>query len=264
VLTAAIVGAELSRKDTPHLPLTVSEVAAEAERCVRAGASVIHLHARTDDGQNTQSSERFGELIDAIRKRVDCVIQVTTGGAVGMSVAERAGPLACKPEMATLNCGSVNFGNDVFINTRVQIRDLCTQIMAAGIVSELECYDLAHVEEALALAKEGLLRGPLHFQFVLGVAGALSAKEGHVEYLRAMLPAGATWAIAAVGRHQKPMTEYAIRHGGHARLGIEDNIYMEKGVLAEGSAPLVQRAADFAKSIGREIATPEQVRAMLK
>jgi 3-keto-5-aminohexanoate cleavage enzyme len=262
ILTAAIVGAELTRDQTPHLPLTPDEIAAEAARCVDAGAAVIHLHVRTDDGKNTQSAERFARVIDAIRKRCECVIQTSTGGALGMSLEERAGPLACRPEMATLNCGTVNFGDDVFINTRPEIRRLAAAMREAGVVPELECYEVGHVEEALALAAEGAVSQPLHFQFVLGVRGAMPAREDAVHYLRSLLPAGSTWGVAAVGRAQQPMTELAIRLGGHARVGLEDNIYWSKGVLAEGSAPFVARAASFARSIGREPVDASRVRAL--
>src|ERR1700722_19972451 len=149
VLTAAIVGAEVTRAQTPHLPITAREIADEAARCREAGASVIHLHVRNDDGTPTQSRERFGEAIAAIRAKTDCIIQPSTGGAVGMSIDERAGPLAHEPEMATLNCGSVNFGDDVFVNTRPQIRELAKRIRAAGSIPELECYEVGHVEEAV-------------------------------------------------------------------------------------------------------------------
>ena len=260
VLTAAIVGAEVTRAQTPHLPITPREIADEAARCREAGAAVIHLHVRNDDGSPTQSAERFAETLEAIRKKTDCIIQTSTGGAVGMSIAERAGPLACKPEMATLNCGTINFGEDVFVNTRPQIRDLAARIKAAGSVAELECYDVGHVEEAVRLLEEGAIGAPLHFQFVLGIPGGIGAREEHVTYLRSLLPAGATWAVAAVGRHQQPMTELAMRSGGHARVGLEDNIYLSKGVLAEGSAPLVSRAAAYAKSVGRVLLEPEQAR----
>ena len=263
VLTAAIVGAEITRAQTPHLPITAREIADEAARCREAGAAVIHLHVRNDDGTPTQSRERFAEAIDAIRAKTDCIIQTSTGGAVGMSIDERAQPLSCRPEMATLNCGSVNFGDDVFINTRPQIKDLAKRLREAGSVAELECYDVGHVEEALALARDGVIVAPLHFQFVLGIAGAIGASEANVSYLRSLLPAGATWAIAAVGRHQQPMTELAIRSGGHARVGLEDNIYLSKGVLAEGSAPLVARAAAYGRSIGRAPVDPGRARALL-
>ncbi|MGD0524142.1 MAG: 3-keto-5-aminohexanoate cleavage protein [Polyangiaceae bacterium] len=263
VLTAAIVGAELTRAQTPHLPITPQEVADEAARCREAGAAVIHLHVRAADGSNTQSSARFLEVIDAIRKKCDCIIQPTTGGAVGMSIDERSGPLACKPEMATLNCGTINFGDDVFVNSRPEIRQLAARLREAGAMPELECYEVGHVEEALSLAAEGVIAKPLHFQFVLGVKGAIPAREDVVHYLRSLVPADATWAVAATGRAQQPMTELAMRLGGHARVGLEDNIYLSKGVLSEGSAPLVARAAAYARSIGRAPVDPQRARQLL-
>jgi 3-keto-5-aminohexanoate cleavage enzyme len=263
VLTAAIVGAEITRAQTPHLPITAREIADEAARCREAGASVIHLHVRNDDGTPTQSRERFGEAIAAIRAKTDCIIQPSTGGAVGMSIEHRAEPLDHKPEMATLNCGSVNFGDDVFVNTRPQIRELAKRIRAAGSIPELECYEVGHVEEAVLLAKEGAIKSPLHFQFVLGIAGGIGATAANIQFLRTLLPEGASWAVAAVGRYQQPMTELAMSLGGHARVGLEDNIYLSKGVLAEGSAPLVARAAAYARSIGRKPLEPTAARKLL-
>jgi 3-keto-5-aminohexanoate cleavage enzyme len=263
ILTAALVGAEVTRAHTPYLPLTPAEVADEAARCREAGAAVLHLHARNDDGTSTQSADRFGEILTRVREKTDCILQVTTGGAVGMSLEERAGSLKCSPEMATLNCGTINFGDDVFVNTRKDIRDLAARIRASGAVAELECYEVGHIDEALTLHKEGLLGTPLHFQFVLGVPGAAAAREELVPFMARMLPAGSTWGVAAVGRYQRPMTELAMRLGGHARVGLEDNIYLEKGVLAEGSAPLVARAAAYGRSIGRQVTTPDEARRLL-
>ncbi len=262
VLTAAIVGAEVTRADTPHLPITAEEIADEAARCRDAGASVIHLHVRTADGRASQSTELFQAAIDAIRRKTDVVVQTSTGGAVGMGVDERAQPLGCRPEMATLNCGTINFGNDVFANARPLIRDLAKRIREAGSVPELECYEVGHVDEALSLLAEGLLSPPLHFQFVLGVPGGIGARPETLRFLVSQIPSGSTWGVAAVGRHQKPMTELAMTLGGHARVGLEDNIYLTKGVLAEGSAPLVARAAAFAKTLGREVVTPDRARAI--
>jgi len=263
ILTAAIVGAEVTRAQTKYLPITPQEIADEAARCREAGAAVIHLHVRNDDGSNTQSKERYAEVLEAIRKKTDCIVQTTTGGAVGMPIEERAGPLACKPEMATLNCGTINFGDDVFVNSRPDIRKLAKLIREAGSIPELECYEVGHVEEALALFREEHIQAPLHFQFVLGVAGGIGAREENVHYLRSLVPPEATWGVAAVGRHQVPMTELAMRLGGHARVGLEDNIYLSKGVLSEGSAPLVARAAAFARDIGRTPADPTRARQLL-
>jgi 3-keto-5-aminohexanoate cleavage enzyme len=263
ILTAAIVGAEVTRESTPHLPITAAEIADEAARCREAGASVIHLHVRTADGKPSQSTQLFQAAIDAIRKKTDVIVQTSTGGAVGMGVDERAQPLACKPEMATLNCGTINFGDEIFENPRPLIRDLARRIRESGSIPELECYEAGHVDEAMSLVKEGLLGGPLHFQFVLGVAGAIAAREDVLRYLVSLVPEGATWGVAAVGRHQKPMTELGIAMGGHARVGLEDNIYLEKGVLAEGSAPLVARAAEYAREVGRVVVDPERARKLL-
>jgi 3-keto-5-aminohexanoate cleavage enzyme len=263
ILTAAIVGAELTRERTPYLPLTPREIADEAARCRDAGAAIIHLHVRDEGGKNTQSSDRYAEVIDRIRARCDCIVQPSTGGAIGMGVDERAGPLACKPEMATLNCGTINFGDDVFVNSRPDIRRLAKKIREAGTAPELECYEIGHIEEALALAAEGVIAKPLHFQLVLGVKGAIGARDEVVHFMRSLLPRDATWGVAAIGRYEQPMTELAMRLGGHARVGLEDNIFGSKGILSEGSAPLVARAAAYARSIGRPAADPARARQML-
>lgn len=264
MLTAAIVGAEITRAQTPHLPITAREIADEAARCADAGAAVIHLHVRKPDGSPSQSAELFGEAIEAIRAKTDVVVQVSTGGAVGMALEERLGGLACRPDMATLNCGTMNFGDDVFVNTRPQVRDLAGRIAASGAVVELECYEIGHLDEGLGLARAGLLPSPLHVQFVLGVPGGAGAREAVLRFLVSELPPGSHWGCAAVGRHQRPMTELALRLGGNARVGLEDNIYLEKGVLAEGSAPLVERAAAYARSLGREPVSPARARQILR
>ena len=263
VLTAAIVGAEVTREQTPHVPITAEEIAAEAARCRDAGAAVIHLHAREPDGTATQSRERFQEAIDAIRARTDVVIQVSTGGAVGMTPEERVQPLACKPDMATLNCGSVNFGDEIFENARPVMREIARLIAKAGVVPELEIYEIGHLDNAALLAKEGLIAAPFHVQFVLGIPGAAGARPEVLRFLVSQLPPESTWGVAAVGRHQMPMAELATELGGFVRVGLEDNIYIDKGVLSEGSAPLVARAAAIARSRGREPVTPARAREIL-
>jgi 3-keto-5-aminohexanoate cleavage enzyme len=266
ILTAAIVGAETTRAQTPYLPLTAEEIGEEAKRCREAGIAVIHLHAREADGTPTQSKQRFAEFIEAIRARTDVIIQTSTGGAVGMSIAERCQPLELKPEMATLNIATMNFGDDVFENRRGDVEQVATWIRERGITPEIEIYDAGHLDAARALVAKKLLAPPLHFQFVLGVPGGLGATPRALEYLvgeLATFPEGTTWAVAAVGRHQLPMAELAIRMGGHARIGLEDNIYLDKGVLAKGSADLAERAASFARAAGREIATPDVARRLL-
>jgi 3-keto-5-aminohexanoate cleavage enzyme len=271
VITAAIVGAETMRAQNPHVPYTADELAAEAERCAKAGAAVIHLHVRDDEGRASQEGARFRQAIRAIRARTDVVIQTSTGGAVGMSVAERAGPLECTgadaPEMASLNVGTINFGDDVFMNKAGDTVDMARRIAAHGAVPEIEIYDAGHLDIAAELLTKGLVTPPLHLQFVLGVRGALSASERNLELLiermQALLPDGCSWGVAGIGRHQLPMAALAAMWGGNARVGLEDNIYLDKGVLAEGSAPLVARAVELCERHGRAVATAAQARELL-
>ncbi len=267
IITAAIVGAEVMRKDTPHIPYTPEEIAEDAVRCCEAGASIVHLHAREPDGAPSQKAELFGQAIALIRKRCDIIVQTSTGGAVGMSVDERCGPLTLtgelKPEMATLTTGTVNFGEDVFMNARPMVREIAKRIRAIGIKPEFEIFDAGMVDEAKYLHKEGLVEFPGHWDFVLGVPGALGARPDALDYLRSQLPEGATWTCAAMGRHQLPFVELVAERGGNSRVGMEDNIYVSKGVLAKGSFELVQKAVELAKGKGREIATPKQARELL-
>ncbi len=271
IITAAIVGAETTRAQTPHLPLTPDEIGEEARRCADAGASVIHLHARESDGTPTQSAERFGEFIRAIRAHTDIVVQTSTGGAVGMSIDERCGPLALegdvRPDMATLNIATMNFGDDVFVNTRPDVVSVAERIRARALIPELEIYDVGHLDAARWLVRNGHVGEPLHFQFVLGVPGGIAATERALDVLVDELgvdfPSEKTWGVAAVGRHQMPMVDAALRRGGHVRVGLEDNIYLDKGVLANGSAPLVERAAERAAAVGRPVASITEARALL-
>ncbi len=268
VITAALVGAEVTRKDTPHLPISAEEIGIEAAKCREAGAAMVHIHVRKPDGTPSQDTELFRAAIREIRKRCDIIVQTSTGGAVGMSVDERCGPLKLtgedRPDMATLSTGTVNFGEDVFWNPRPLVRDIARRIRELGIRPEIECFDVGMIDEARYLAKEGLVELPAHFDFVLGVPGALAARPEALDFMIASLPEGSTWTCAGVGRHQLPFVELSAERGGNARVGLEDNIYLSKGVLAKGSFELVQDAVRRAKEKGREIATPQQAREILR
>lgn len=266
IITAAICGAETTREMTPHLPVTAEELGEEALRCRQAGAAVIHLHVRRDDGTPTQDRALFQRAIDAIRRRCDVIVQTSTGGAVGMGVEERAQPLECAPppDMATLNAGSLNFGDDVFLNPFPLVREFARRMRAKGIGYELECYDVGHVEACLRLAQEGVISLPAHFDFVLGVRGGIQASEENLRFLVGKLPAGCTFNVAGVGRHQLPMAELSLRLGGHARCGLEDNIYLSRGVLARGSYELVAAVAELARGAGRPLASPAEARRILR
>jgi 3-keto-5-aminohexanoate cleavage enzyme len=264
ILTAAICGAETTREQTPYLPITADELAAEAEKCAAAGAAVIHLHVRKDDGTPTQDGVLFDKAIRAIRARCDVIVQTSTGGAVGMTADERAQPLECGPDMASLNAGSLNFGDDVFLNPFPMVREFARRMREKEIVPELECYDAGHVESCAMLAKEGAIDLPAHFDFVLGVRGGLGASEENLRFLIGKLPPGCSFSVAGIGRHQLPMAELSLRLGGHARCGLEDNVYLSKGVLAKGSWELVERVARLARDAGREVAMTGQARKLLR
>ncbi|MER2563417.1 MAG: 3-keto-5-aminohexanoate cleavage protein [Myxococcaceae bacterium] len=268
VLTAAMVGAETTREQTPYLPISAEEIAEDAAKCREAGAAMVHLHVRTPDGKPSQDTELFRAAIRAIRAKCDILVQVSTGGAVGMSVDERCGGLkltgADRPDMATLTTGTVNFGPDVFWNPRPLVRDIATRIKQLGLKPEIECFDVGMIDEARALAKEGFIDLPAHFDFVLGVGGALSADERALDFMRSYLPENSTWTCAAVGRHQLPFVELVAERGGNSRVGLEDNIYLSKGVLAKGNFELVADAAKRARAKGRVLATPQQARELLR
>lgn len=268
VITAAMVGAETTREHTPHLPITAEEIGEDAARCREMGAAMVHIHVRTPDGKPSQDTELFRAAIREIRKRCDILVQVSTGGAVGMSVDERCGPLkltgADRPDMATLTTGTVNFGEDVFWNPRPLVRDIARRIKELGLRPEIECFDAGMIDAAEALAKEGLVELPAHYDFVLGVPGALAAKSEALDFMRSYVPAGSTWTCAAMGRHQLPFVELSAERGGNARVGLEDNVFLSKGVLAKGNWELVQEAAKRARAKGRELATPQQARELLR
>lgn len=268
VITAAMVGAEVTREQTPYLPVTAEEIGEDAAKCREAGAAMVHIHVRTPEGKPSQDTELFRAAIRAIRKRCDILVQVSTGGAVGMGVDERCGPLKLtgddRPDMATLSTGTVNFGDDVFWNPRPLVRDIARRIGALGLKPEIECFDAGMIDEAYALEKEGVIQFPAHFDFVLGVGGALAAKPEALDFMRSYIPQGSSWTCAAMGRHQLPFVELSAERGGNARVGIEDNIYLSKGVLAKGNYELVAEAAKRARAKGRTLATPQEARALLR
>jgi 3-keto-5-aminohexanoate cleavage enzyme len=267
VITAALVGAEVTRAQTPYLPLTPEEIAEDAARCRAAGAAMVHLHVRSPDGRPSQAPELFAAAMRAIRARTDVLIQVSTGGAVGMGAEERCGPLTLtgsdRPDMASLTTGTVNFGDEIFANPRPLVRQIAQRIRAAGLKPELECFEAGMIDEARALEREGLISWPAHFDFVLGVGGALAASVEALDFMVRYLPPGSSWTCAAMGRHQLPFAALAAERGGHARVGLEDNLFLSKGVLAKGSFELVAAAAQLAVERGRRPATPQEARALL-
>ena len=262
IITCAPVGAEIRPEQTPHLPYT-PQLLGETARAVReAGASILHVHCRNDDGTNTHSVERFGHAYEEIRAQSDLIVQFSTGGAIGMTPQERAAVLELRPEMATLTCGSVNFGDDIFENSFPIMRDLLKKMNEFGVRPELEIFDKGHLANARRLAKERLLSFPQHVDFVLGVPGGLEATVQNLCDLVDDLPEGCTWSVAGIGKRQLPMAMAAIAMGGHVRVGLEDNLFYSRGRLARNDE-LVARVARLAAEAGRSIATPDRARKVL-
>lgn len=265
IITAAICGAEVTKEQNPAVPYTVEEMVREAKSAYDAGAAVIHVHVREDDGTPTQSKARFKEVLDAIYKEIpDVIIIPSTGGAVGMSAEERLQPTELFPEMATLDCGTCNFGDEVFENTIPMMRDFGKRMLENKIKPEYECFEMGHLDTILKLAQHGEVPGhPMQFNFVLGVFGCTPATTDNLAWLVKNIPEDATWTATGIGRHEFPLAAAAIAMGGHVRVGFEDNLYLSKGVLAKSNGELVAKVVRLAKELGREIATPEEARKIL-
>ena len=267
IITAAICGAEVTKEQNPAVPYTVEEIVREAKSAVDAGAAIVHLHVRYDDGTPTQSRDRFQECEEAILKECPNVILIpSTGGAVGMTPDERlqstdTTPL---PEMATLDCGTCNFGDEIFDNTMPTMRAFGKRMMERGIKPEYECFEMGHLDTILTMARKGQVPGaPMQFNFVLGVPGCTPATVDNLCWLVKNIPAGSTWTATGIGRYAFQLAALAIVMGGNVRVGFEDNLYLERGVLAKSNGELVDKVVRMAKLLGREVANSDEAREIL-
>ncbi len=265
IITAAICGAEVTKEQNPAVPYTVEEIVREAKSAVDAGAAIVHLHVREDDGTPTQSKARFKECIDAIYKECpDVIIIPSTGGAVGMTAEERLQPTELYPEMATLDCGTCNFGDDVFENTMPMMRAFGKRMLENDIKPEYECFEMGHLDTVLNMARKGQVPGaPMQFNFVLGVPGCSPATVQNLAWMVNAIPAGSTWTATGIGRNAFTLAAAAIVMGGNVRVGFEDNLYLERGVLAKSNGELVAKVVRLAKELGREVATSAEAREIL-
>lgn len=263
IITAALTGAELTRQQQPALPITPEEIAVAAEACVKAGASIVHVHARLADGSPTQDKAVYREIIAAVRARCDVIVQVSTGGAVGMTPEERLAPLTLAPEMATLSMGSVNFGGDVFLNHPAEMERFLQTMRTYAVKPELEIFDTGMLSTVKNWLRKELLELPIHLDFVLGTTGGMAGTPEALMYLQSQLPDHATWSVAGIGPSQLPLGAMAIVLGGHVRVGFEDNIYFRKRELATNNAQLVERIARISRELDRPVATPDDTRSIL-
>jgi 3-keto-5-aminohexanoate cleavage enzyme len=263
IITVAPTGSVPTKEMNPHLPVSPREIAETAARCRGAGASLIHIHARDDEGRPTLDPAVFARIHVLIAERTDLIVQISTGGRAGVDPEARAAPVRLiRPEMASLTTGSVNFPDRVYANPFDVVELLAGAMAVAGTKPEMEIFEVGMVANALELLGKGLAVPPLHFDFVLGSRGSLPATPKNLLFLSESIPSGSTWTVAGLGRWQLPMAALAIVTGGHVRVGLEDNLYYRKGELATNEQ-LVARIARLAGELGRAVATPDEARQIL-
>ena len=266
IITVAPTGSVPRKKDTPYVPVTPDEIAETAYLCAQEGAAVIHVHCRDEQERPTSRYEIFRETVEKIRQRTKLIVMTSTSGIAGASDEERAAPLKTAPEMGSLTTGTLNFAGRkpsvVYVNTPETIQFLAKRMLDAGIKPEIEAFDVGFIAQGTKLIEMGLVREPAHFQLVMGVDGGIPATAENLLHMRSQLPANATYVVAGMSRMQLPMTTLAILLGGHVRVGLEDNLYLRKGVLARNEE-LVARARRLAEDLGREVANPDEARAIM-
>ena len=248
-----------------HNPLSARDVAEETVRCWNAGAAMVHLHVRDDDGEQVSDLSTFAATLDLIRAESDIIIQGSTGGVSELTLDERCVCLnEPRVEMASLNMGSVNFGRSVYINTIEDIEYWAKRIRESGARPELEVFNPSMVESALELRDQGILADPLHFNFALGFPSSLSATPGNIHYLVSMLEPGQHWGLVHEGMTNFTMLTAATGMGATVvRVGFEDGAMLTDGEPAPSNADLVERLVSIVRLSGREIATPAEARALL-
>jgi 3-keto-5-aminohexanoate cleavage enzyme len=267
VICVAITGSLPRKENNPAVPITVSEQIESAHAAVEAGASIIHAHVRNDDQTPTSDPEKFGQLLDGLRKHVpQAIVQLSTGGRSGAG-RDRGGMLSLKPDMASLSVGSNNFPTRVYENSPDLVDWLASEMLTYGVKPEIEAFDLSHIFQAVAMAKDGRLPSPLYVQFVMGVKNAMPVDrevfDFYIATLKRLAP-DAEWCGAGIGPNQIVLNEWCVASGGHARTGLEDNLRIDRDTLAPSNAALVRRVVDLCDKYERPVATPAQARALLK
>ena len=294
IITCAVTGAIHTPSMSPHLPITPDHIAAESVAAAKAGASIIHLHARDPEtGKPTPDENVFMQFLPRIKQATDAVVNITTGGGLGMALAERlAAPLRAQPEMTSLNMGSMNFGlfhiadkikewkydwekpylegtkDFIFRNTFADIERIIKELgEGCGTRFEFECYDVGHLYNLAHFLDRGLVKAPLFVQTIFGILGGIGAEIEHLMHMRQtanrLFGEGYQWSVLAAGRHQMNFITTAAVMGGNVRVGLEDSLYIAKGALAESNADQVAKIRRIVEELSLEVATPAETRAML-
>jgi uncharacterized protein (DUF849 family) len=265
LITVAPTGAEADKAAVPALPATLDELVTTAKECQAAGAAVIHVHIRDDRARPTLDLGRLTDTVTALRAGTDLIVQLSTGGAVTDSFADRLAVLDAAPDGCSLTCGTVNFGDEVFSNPWPFIRDLYVRTRELGVVPEFELFDFGHIATLhRLLADQGLPHGGhVHCDLVMGVPGGMPGNAATLTQAVSALPAGATWSATGIGRTTLPVMFAALAAGGHLRVGMEDTLSFARGRPVASNAELVERAATLAALAQRPAMRPEQARELL-
>jgi 3-keto-5-aminohexanoate cleavage enzyme len=266
IICVAITGSLPRKAHNPAVPITVEEQVESTQAAFEAGASIVHAHVRNDDETPTSDPERFGRLLEGLRKHCPgMIVQFSTGGRSGAG-RERGAMLALRPDMASLAVGSNNFPTRVYENSPELVDWLAAEMLKHGVKPEIEAFDLSHIHQAAAMAADGRIKPPLYVQFVMGVKNAMPVDrptfDFYVETVKRLAP-DASWCAAGIGASQIVLNEWCIAAGGHTRTGLEDNLRLDRSTLAPSNAALVARTAELCARYGRRVATPAEARAIL-
>ncbi|HHV79639.1 MAG TPA: 3-keto-5-aminohexanoate cleavage protein [Firmicutes bacterium] len=266
IITVAPTGAWPTKKDTPYVPLTPREIAEEVYRSWNAGAAIAHIHVRDDDGKPSMNFDKFREVVELVRQKCDIILNLTTSGGLVFDDETRMRPFTeLKPEMASYDCGSMNWmHSSVFLNPPDFLEKLGKRMQEVGVKPEIEVFDTGMIYNSLYYLNRGILTPPLHYQFVMGAPGGIAATHKNLLHLVESIPGDSTWSVIGIGKNQLAMSVMALTMGGHVRVGMEDNVYLSKGVLAKSNQEFVEKIVRLAREVGREVATPDEAREILR
>lgn len=263
IITVAPTGLLPTRKHTPYVPLTPKEIADSVYEAWQTGAAIAHIHVRDEEGKPSSDIHTYTEVVHRIKDKCNIIINLTTAPTVGATDEERLRVCELRPELASFDAGSMNFGNHVFLNSPEFLESLAKKMKECEVKPEIEIFDMGMIYNTLRIAEKGLMETPFYFQFVLGVPGGMPATPRSLFFLSESIPAGSAWSAIGASKDQLMINTMSIAMGGHVRVGMEDSVYFRKGELATSNAQFVERIVGLSRTLGREVATPNEAREIL-
>lgn len=267
IITAAVSGSRPTKTMNPAVPYTPKEIAEAAVESCKAGAAIAHIHVRDPEtGEPAFKIDLFKEVLDRIREQCDMIVNLTTSGLFLEGddiISQRLQPVHLKPDICSLDLGSINFQDRVFVNSPQWAEAAAKCMQENGVKPEIEAFDVGHVYQAIGLIQKGLVDDPPYFQLCMGVKWGLEATPENLLFTKNILPSNALWSVLGIGKGQIPMITMAMVSGGNVRVGFEDNIYLKRGVLASSNAQMVETAVELAERLERPVATPDEARSIL-